>query len=294
MNNILKNLNYIYNILEKTNNIKIDILEKRIKKKKLVISHNFGFFSCCSVRLHNIVKYFNENKYLPDIVDTSKSFHWYKTDTNVDITNEYFENYNKITILKPKFNIDYVHTYQYNDYSTLQFKDLNPLIKKYFTPSVSVKIIINNIENKYNIDYDNICVLFYRGNDKITETSLSSYNDYLTFTQQILAKNANVKFLIQSDETEFINFMKQQFPENHIIFNDEIRHMNKTCSTVDKKMRNNILEFSKNYLAITIIMSKCKYIICGSGNCSIWIMFYRNNINNTVQYLKKKWINRLL
>lgn len=136
--------------------------------------------------------------------------------------------------------------------------------------------------------------MFYRGNDKITETSLSSYNDYLIFTQQILEKNANVKFLIQSDETEFINFMKQQFPENHIIFNDEIRHMNKQSLSVDLTMKNNILEFSKNYLAITIIMSKCQYIICGSGNCSIWIMLYRNNSNNIVQYLNGNWINKLL
>lgn len=289
MNNLSTRLNDIYNLLEK--HIK---KENHIEKKILVTSHNAGFFSCCSVRLHDIVKYFNEKKYLPEIVDSSKSLQWYKTDTSVDITNEYFEDYNKITILKPRFNINYKHNYQFNDYSTLQFKDLNPLIKKYFTPSVSVKIIINNIENKYNLDYDNICVLFYRGNDKITETSLSSYNDYLTFTQKILAKNANIKFLIQSDETEFINFMKQQFPKNHIIFNDEIRHMNKQISTVDLKIKDNILEFSKNYLAITIIMSKCKYIICGSGNCSIWIMFYRNNNNNTVQYLNKKWIEKLL
>jgi hypothetical protein len=218
----------------------------------------------------------------------------YKTNTNIDITNEYFEDYNNISIFKPKLNIDYHHNKQFDDYSTVALKDINPLINKYFTPSDSVKTIINNIENKYNIDYDNICVLFYRGNDKITETSLSSYNDYLIFTEQVLAKNANIKFLIQSDETEFINFMKQQLPENHIIFYDEIRHMNKQCSSVDLTMKNNILEFSKNYLAITIIMSKCKYIICGSGNCSIWIMHYRNNSNNIVQYLNGNWINNLL
>lgn len=282
MNNLLEKLNDIYNKLE-----------KHIKKNSLVITHNVGFFSCCSVRLDRIVNYFNENKYLPNIVDTSNSFGLYKTNTNIDITNEYFEDYNKITIFKPKLAIDYHHDKQFDDYSTVALKDIYPLINKYFTPSESVKTIINNIENKYNIDYDNICVLFYRGNDKITETSLSSYNDYLEFTQQVLAKNANVKFLIQSDETEFINFMKQQFPENHIIFNDEIRHMNKQSSSVDQTMKNNILEFSKNYLAITIIMSKCKYVICGSGNCSIWIMFYRNNSNNIVQYLNGNWINKL-
>ena len=41
-------------------------------------------------------------------------------------------------------------------------------------------------------------------------------------------------------------------------------------------------------------MSKCKYIICGSGNCSIWIMFYRENANNVFQNLNGEWLNHTL
>jgi hypothetical protein len=41
------------------------------------------------------------------------------------------------------------------------------------------------MENKYEIDYNNICVLFYRGNDKITETKLCDYNDYLIYANKI-------------------------------------------------------------------------------------------------------------
>jgi hypothetical protein len=34
-------------------------------------------------------------------------------------------------------------------------------------------------------------------------------------------------------------------------------------------------------------MSKCKYVVCGSsGNCSIWITFYRGNADNVYQYLE--------
>ncbi len=40
-------------------------------------------------------------------------------------------------------------------------------------------------------------------------------------------------------------------------------------------------------------MSKSKYVICGSGNCSIWIMLYRGNNKNCVQYLNGEWINTL-
>ena len=56
-------------------------------------------------------------------------------------------------------------------------------------------------------------------------------------------------------------------------------------------MKSQNYEFSKKYLAITIIMSKCKYIICGSGNCSKWIMFYRENNKNVIQNLNGTWYN---
>ena len=85
--------------------------------------------------------------------------------------------------------------------------------------------------------------------------------------------------------------MTNKFPHNSFYFKDEIRHMKKCNDTVDKKMKSQNYDFSKKYLAITIIMSKCKFIICGSGNCDMWIMFYRGNNNNVIQYLNGTWYN---
>ena len=59
------------------------------------IQHNSGFFSCCSVRLNKIVDYINLEKKIPNIVDSSKQFKWYKNNENKkkDITFHYFKNY---------------------------------------------------------------------------------------------------------------------------------------------------------------------------------------------------------
>ena len=43
----------------------------------LYTNHNAGFFSCCSVKLDNIIQYYNKYKKLP-IVDSSKQYEWYK------------------------------------------------------------------------------------------------------------------------------------------------------------------------------------------------------------------------
>ena len=259
-----------------------------VKDNFVITKHNHGFFSCCSVILHNIVEYINSNKKLP-LSDSSNSFSWYKKEKR-DITYDYFENPNiHNDEIKP---IDYKESYQFNDYSNIDW-NVTSIVNKYFTPSIQIKEIINSMEAKYIIDYNNICVLFYRGNDKITETKLCDYNDYLIYANKIMSYNPNVVFLIQSDETEFIQFMTIRFP-NSFYFKDETRHMKKCNSTVDHVMHNTNNLFSKYYLAITIIMSKCKYIVCGSGNCSIWIMLYRGNNNNVCQYLDGTWYNTLV
>lgn len=256
-------------------------------------THNAGFFSCCSVKLTKIVEYINSNKTFPKDVDSSKQFSWYKNyeNKNKDITFDYFQNYINIPNVNITYPIDYHWNHQFINYSNIDYKCITPLIQKYFSPSDEINIIINNIEKKYNLLYENICVLFYRGNDKNTETKKCTYHEYLIYINQLLKKNPNLVFLIQSDETEFIEFITNKFPNNSFYFKDEIRHMKKCNSTVDIEMSSQNYEFSKKYLAITIIMSKCNHIICGSGNCDIWIMLYRGNNNNVIQNLNGTWYN---
>ena len=260
------------------------------------ITHNYGFFSCCSVKLWQIVDFINSNKNLPDTVDSSQQFKWYKNVENKDkdITFDYFENYNNIRDDNLIYPINYNHDHQFINYNDLDYKCLTPLIKKYFSPSVEINEIIINIEKKYNIIYENICVLFYRGNDKNREIYKCDYHEYLNYAEQLLTKNPKIVFLIQSDETNFIEFMTNKFPNNSFYFKDEIRHMEKCNDTVDIKMSSDNYGFSKKYLAITIIMSKCNYIICGSGNCDVWIMLYRGNNKNVIQNLKRSWYNSVL
>ena len=257
-------------------------------------SHNAGFFSCCSVKLTNIIDHINKSKKIPDCIDSSKQFEWYKKDIKKDITYDYFEKYDNIKNTELHLPIKWHwHSSQYIDYADIEHRSIGPIIKKYFSPSNEINEIINNMEKKYNLKYENICVLFYRGNDKSTEAKKCSYSDYLKFSDEILSRNPNIYFLIQSDETEFIEFMINKYPNNSFYFKDEIRHIKKCKDTVDNVMKSTNYEFSKKYLAITIIMSKCKYVICGSGNCDVWIMLYRGNNKNVIQNSQsgKIWYN---
>jgi hypothetical protein len=260
----------------------------------LYITHNAGFFSCCSVKLDNITKFLNLHRTLPKVVDSSTQFEWYKQPGEGDVTYKYFQPPEEVETALPRLSvttpsIPYHHGFQFVAYDRLNYELIVPLVRKYFTPSLEIRKMIQHMEQKYQLDYSNLCVLFYRGNDKVTETPLCSYEEYLTYASLVLQKHPEMRFLIQSDETEFLEFMQNRFP-NSVIFHEEIRHMPKQVSTVDLQMKDNIELFSKYYLAITVIMSKCKYIVCGSGNCSIWIMLYREHCKGLFQNLLGQWL----
>jgi len=265
----------------------------------LITYHNAGFFACCSQRLENIIDYYNNNKRLPENVDSSRQFQWYKNNSNDDVTYDYFEHYdtpkNREINVPYTQNIIFNNVQQFDNFQKLDFKNIIPIVNKYFSPQTNILDIISDLENRYNItDYENMCVLFYRGNDKITETTLSSYEEVIEKANIILSKNKNIKFLIQSDETNFIARMLNEFPNNSFFLNNDIRHVEKQNNSIDLMCKDSNYIFSKKFLAITIIMSKCKYIIFGSGNCSLWILFYRNNADNIMQYLNGNWYNSIV
>ena len=83
-------------------------------------THNAGFFSCCSIKLQDMVSFINLNKKIPDIIDSSQQFEWYKNkndkDKDKDITYDYFEKYDN-TESEITYPINYDNGHQFLDYS---------------------------------------------------------------------------------------------------------------------------------------------------------------------------------
>jgi hypothetical protein len=255
------------------------------------ITHDYGFFSCCSVKLTAIVEYINSHKRLPDNVDSSQQFTKYKqnNDINTDITYDYFEHYDDIKNVEISVPIKYHWEHQFLNYTNLDYTHTAPLIKKYFSPSVKINDIVDKIEKKYNFMYDNTLAVYYRGTDKKQETQLASFDDFYKQITEIIHVNKNINILIQTDTAQFLDYMNSKNLKNIMVINE-----NETSYT-DKGIHNELTNDNNyshmlNFLSTVLIISKCKYIICSSGNCSIWMMFYRGNNKNVIQYLNGTWL----
>lgn len=249
----------------------------------LIITHNAGFFSCCSIRLLRIIEFVNKFGYLPNIIDSSQQFSKYKN-SNVDLTTYYFEEKKE---LEPVRSCYFHCDAQFHKYNELEIHEISKYIDNYFTPSSFVKSIVSILETKYNIDYDNTCSVFYRGNDKSKETGIASYLDFFNQVDDVISKKPTVRFHVQTDETQFVEEFLKRYP-NSFVF-EETPHIQKSQTTVHDILPTSDRRLSAaNFLAATIVVSKCKYIITHSGNCGIWSILYRGNTDNVYQYLDHK------
>ena len=249
-----------------------------------------GFFCHCSVRLTHILEYMNNHKKLPNSIDGTEQFKLYKPiDRKLeDITEDFFEQNCNIEI-EYKYPLQFHPHWQFGNYHIFPYHDLNPFIQRFFSPSEKIQKVIRNIEEKYNIQYNNSCMAYYRGTDKYLETELISFDEMFRQIDQIKDRDPNINIVIQSDQTQFIEQARVKYP-GATIFNNENVHTltNNGIHYIYKDDENyNIILY---FVAIMFIMSKCKYVITGSGNCGLWIALLRGNTSNYSQYLGKTFI----
>lgn len=259
-------------------------------KMSLVVTHDAGFFSCCSMKLFEIINYFNKHKKLPDSVDSSAQFKLYKQNgyENEDVTFDYFERYDHIPDeITWKEDIYYHWCQQFQNYSEINYEKLIPFIKKYFSPSVEIKELCNKYIHKYNIDINNCIGLYYRGTDKHIETRIDSFDNYYDEINILMdiTRNENYQIFIQTDSSSFIDYMKEKCINKRIVIIDELSTSYSNLGIHFENSSEKNYEEMKHLFASFLILSKCKYIIHGSCNGSVWFTFYRGNNENTIQNL---------
>lgn len=246
-----------------------------------------GFFSCSSIIFMKIFEYFNTYKKIPDSVDCSQMYSIYKKDPNENLYQLFFKNND--------MNIDFngeiifaIETFelQFSNYKLIPFSKFKPFVDKYFSFNDIVIDTTEKLKLKYNIQFENTCGVFYRGNDKVKETQKPHYNEVVEQAIFIKNNNPSIKFIVQTDEFEFLQYFLHHFPD--AIYFDEIPVIHNQMTTVayaylnDPKKTDYILY----YIAAINIFSKLKKLITTSGNGEMFIMFYRNNADGLVQYLK--------
>jgi len=261
----------------------------------LYITHDAGLFSCTTICLVKIMEYYIHHGKLPDSINTQYQYAQYKPNNiyHTCIRNRFFiediqykipEN---LIVTKTGGSVltKSVEEDQFSDYKDLKYDEILPFVKRYFVLSNDVKTKIKTLTDKYNLDYSNICGVFYRGNDKACETIQPEYTKVIEKAKMIYNINPDIQFVVQTDENEFLNMFLEYFP-NAIHFT-EIPKINKAHSSIQFTLNDDEkIVKAQYYIASLWILSQCKYVIHTSGNGEMWIALFRENVNNMIQYLR--------
>ncbi len=255
--------------------------------------HKYGFFSFCSRFLEELVLFMNTHKRAAtnDEIDVRENLDLYKPQgaEHRSVFHDFFQP--AFGTLSYKHPISFSNNDQFKLFYSLPLGDLLPFVREYFQPTEEIQQIQQLIEDEFHLqDYSNICCLFYRGNDKVTEMKLSSYDEYIRIGSKILSYNPETTFLVQSDETEFITAMVQAFPRT-IVLHGYIRHIPRHGGSQVDKLNHPSANYEaiKRYIAITKIMGKCNQIVTQSGNCGLWIILLRGSAKGVHQFVDGKW-----
>ena len=260
-------------------------------KTVLKTIQNAGFFSNCTIRLMDIVEYININGALPDEVDSTEQFMHYKGYAGQNLIPYYFNQHIEETLqIHPRpFNLDYdCMSIQFDDYKKLPFDMLYDLVNKYFTPSVGVELIRFTMREKYKLNNQELCAVFYRGNDKSREMTISPYDSFINKAKEIKESNPKIKFLVQPDEREFLDAFLAEFPDS--IYFEETPMLSKMDSSMFFELpQHERAEYGAKFFAAVLLMSECKQVITHSGNGALWLALYRGNANGINQIFNNQW-----
>jgi hypothetical protein len=257
-----------------------------MSKHKLVITHNYGFFSCCTIRLRKIIEFYNEHKTSP-IVDSSAQWGKYK-DKDGDVTHCFFKttgihNHHKS---KPLSIVSCETEEQFSDYNLINYEDVAFFIQKYFTLSDDVIKFKQQFLRKYNINVKNTLAVIYRGNDKCIETQIPSHQEVIDKLTMMRKRHPKHKIIVQSDESELNDKILSKWPD--IIMFNEIKTLshNDHMSVPDVVKQGEKTTQAQQFLAVLSIISECDKIILNSGNVALWVCLYRGHTKGVLQYLQ--------
>lgn len=243
---------------------------------------NCGFYSnqfqvFCSLLIlmrHGIV---------PDQISYAMGYKHFKRDPDLDIYPDFHKiNVNQSLDLFKDVEIPDSNKYQPNLYD---FETYNKIVNRFFNPSDVVSERIKFLEEKYQIDTTKTISVSYRGTDKGTELTLASPEEYLSVVKDILSQNPDFKVLLQTDQTQVIQYFHSHFDDKLVFFEE-------TPSTTSNLVIWKIIEdnggdsvdWQQWCDAAFRIVSKCRYVVNHTGNVAMFTNLYRGNLENVYQF----------
>jgi hypothetical protein len=237
-----------------------ELYNAKLNGDELHVLHSSGFFSCCSVTLYDLLKMNNPVKVV------------WPYDKWMGPDGKAYSHYFNTTLEFNELPDGKMHHPAVGPINGYNFEQLSKMVPLYFSPRPRIQNIVDRLVDKYEIDFSDTVYLKIRGTDKITENPRIHSDVYL---DEIEKCEANC-VLVQTDEKGILNHVKRKITGKRVIYFDEIGFDTDEKPSVPH-------HFASNYLATTIVASKCAEVVCDAGNHGFWICMYRGSRDKVTQ-----------
>lgn len=259
---------------------------------RLVVDHNAGLFSCCTIALEKLMMYYNYHGFLPDEFNRAHQFVHYKKHPEENLIPMLFEDDCGIPLeARHYFMTNDTREQQFSDYRQLRFSDLNAFARRWFHPSQMVQNRIADFKSKYNIVPERTIAVFHRANDKVKETTIASDDEWLDMISKEVYRNPLRHLYVVPDNTEFAKKCRQCFDNVIIIGENHLYPSDPGACNFMKVPLEERPEHAINFFASVYIASQCQTLILSSGNGGFWAAVYRGHANNLHQHLNGQWLH---
>jgi hypothetical protein len=281
-------------------------------------TENSGVFSSYTIRLEAILDYYRTYNRLPSIVDSSQQFTAYKDDLNEDVSNNFFEDYEKVQFRdarlqpSPKPVVDGSSATEHGQRRL--FCSTRPLHRHSDGPHGSVNeeaiyLTSEKAEQQFS-DYSKLNFLeirsfiekYFMPPENIRER-IKHFESKMPWDYQSICgiRYRGTDKNLETNQPPYAEIilkavkLKYKFP--HIKFllqTDErdfldyaIRELGDECYS-HPITSSSKLESIIDYVAAIFILSRCKYLITTSGNGELWARILRGDNRGSIQWLSPK------
>ena len=239
------------------------------------VTHNAGLMSCASTTLSDI---FLANRPIKRIRSTF-GMSLYKNRALSDNWERFFRPIGKTELtsenLSNAVRAEKIHDWWSSDYSKLPLKLIQSLVDTYFVPSKQVEALQEKFVTKYSIRLQDCVGVHYRGTDKSIEIETPSLQEFIKQTTHFLDDIKNPQILLLTDEPEAQAAFRAEFPGLVVVIN-ELEAPGGTVGAHNLDSENPEAK-GQTFLAILVLVSKCKRVVTHTGNGALWEVFFRGN-----------------
>lgn len=243
---------------------------------------NCGFYSN-EFQVFNSLLVLLRHGIVPERIDYSLGYRHFKKDPNQDIYSDFHKINDKIDLnLFVDIPLPDSNKCQFDLY---RFDVYNQIRDRFFNPSDIILERKNILINKYKFDPQKTISVLYRGTDKGTELRLGSPTEYLKVVKNILKDNPNFKVLLQTDQTQVIQYFYDQLGDVLITFEETpSTTSNKVIWSLMEQSSRDSIDWSQWFDAALRCVADCKYLVNHTGNVAFFANLYRGNVDQVYQF----------